>query len=382
MPTSASAKQALGVLRELRITVPGEIDPRTGEPGSGSFVFTLSAHLHIPRKHLTTGEFSSHALRVQADTTRALELAASLDEDRNVPEDTCLATIAALPEVSAALVKPTDRLDLAIAYLRRVHFVSFYTGRRFRDESHLLSMSAAVTLRSRPYIPIPPGLQAAIDRALAPAPPRRPPPLPPGPPPATAVPNGAGADVDPGADGDADVDPGADGDADVDPGADGNAVGDDEGKANGSDEAAAGDAAEEENQGLSEQTPTADDLASAGAGDGAPAATTEPAEQKKEDDNVQVGHKRKASHDATDDAGGSEDATTGKDALVDEGGREQEEEAAAAAAGVIETGNDEDRDIVTGDDDPASGGALSSKHGPPLPLLPRGVRSNVPLNDK
>ena len=38
------------------------------------------------------------------------------------------------PMILDFLTKPTDKLDIAIAYLRRVHFVNFYGGRRYRDE--------------------------------------------------------------------------------------------------------------------------------------------------------------------------------------------------------------------------------------------------------
>ena len=40
------------------------------------------------------------------------------------------------------------RTDIAIAYLRRVHFVTFYGGRRYRDEAHLLAMAPSLTHRT------------------------------------------------------------------------------------------------------------------------------------------------------------------------------------------------------------------------------------------
>jgi hypothetical protein len=63
-----------------------------------------------------------------------------LDEDRNVPEETKLATLLdplITPLISNSLKKPTDKLDIAISYLRKVHFVSFYGGRRYRDEVYI-----------------------------------------------------------------------------------------------------------------------------------------------------------------------------------------------------------------------------------------------------
>ena len=59
------------------------------------------------------------------------------------------------PSVVEAITKPIEHLDVAIAYLRRVHFVSFYSGRRYRDESHLLAMAPSVMYRSRPFAPAP-----------------------------------------------------------------------------------------------------------------------------------------------------------------------------------------------------------------------------------
>ena len=43
-----------------------------------------------------------------------------------------------------ALKYPTDKLDISIAYLRRVHFVTFYGAKRYRDEAHMLSMAPSV----------------------------------------------------------------------------------------------------------------------------------------------------------------------------------------------------------------------------------------------
>ena len=44
--------------------------------------------------------------------------------------------------------------DIAIAYLRRVHFVAFYGGRRYRDEAHLLAMSPSLTYRAYTCTPL------------------------------------------------------------------------------------------------------------------------------------------------------------------------------------------------------------------------------------
>jgi len=42
---------------------------------------------------------------------------------------------------------------VALAYLRRVHFVMFYGGRRYRDEAHLLALAPSTLHRARPCVP-------------------------------------------------------------------------------------------------------------------------------------------------------------------------------------------------------------------------------------
>ena len=155
MPTAAAAKVALRKLSELRVEVPFPMEPADIEPAV-EFFFTVHARPHMPKVYYEKYEGCSHFQRVEADTARALEIAALLDEDRQVAEETRLAAVLAESAVQAALVKPTDKLDLAIAYLRRVHLVNFYGAKRFRDESHLLSMSPSVPHRIKEYVAPPP----------------------------------------------------------------------------------------------------------------------------------------------------------------------------------------------------------------------------------
>lgn len=161
MPTAVSARQAAHVLRELTVKVPGPMDPIKGEAPI-SFSFVATAAMHVPRAIYTSAavldgvqDYSNHYLRVQADTDRAIELSKLLDEDRSVPAESRLQTILELDVVLQALDLPTDMLDVAIAYLRRVHFVNFYGGKRYRDESHLLTNAPFVIHRNKPYIPDP-----------------------------------------------------------------------------------------------------------------------------------------------------------------------------------------------------------------------------------
>lgn len=167
MPSSASIKSVQSVLNQLEITVPSPSSFES-ETSVSSFSFTIKASIHNVQSIFSKNNYASHYLRVQADTVKALELAYLLDIERKVPEDTRLSTILDNDIVQHALVKPTDRLDLALTYLRRVHFVSFYSGRRFRDEAHLLSYSPSIFYRSKPYIAAP-----TTTAAKPPPPPRK-----------------------------------------------------------------------------------------------------------------------------------------------------------------------------------------------------------------
>jgi hypothetical protein len=151
MPSAAAAKQALRKLSELRVEVPFPMEPNDPEPAV-EFAFTVHARPHVPKLFFEKFESCSHHSRIEADAVRAAELAALLDEDRQVPEEARLAQILQEEAVAAALVKPTDRLDVSIGYLRRVHLVNFYGAKRFRDEAHLLSMSPSVVHRMKEYI--------------------------------------------------------------------------------------------------------------------------------------------------------------------------------------------------------------------------------------
>jgi len=118
--------------------------------------FTLQATVKtLGQTRNSLPDFMSQALRVEADTLQALALAELIDEERNIPEEARLVAILEAPEVIAAgFPKPTDKLDVCISYLRRVHFIAFYGGRRFLDEGHLLMNFPNIMYRSVPYIPV------------------------------------------------------------------------------------------------------------------------------------------------------------------------------------------------------------------------------------
>ena len=47
-------------------------------------------------------------------------------------------------------VLPTDFLDFAVAYLRRIHYILYFSGRQCRDESQVLITASGIQFRSVP----------------------------------------------------------------------------------------------------------------------------------------------------------------------------------------------------------------------------------------
>ena len=152
MPTIAAARRVLSLLNFLNVDIPVPISTNLEGITRTFLTFSIKAFMHNIVVILNKNLYASHYLRVQSDTVKALELATLFDEERKVPEESRLTSILDNEVIVNALVKPTDRLDLAIAYLRRVHFCSFYGGRKYRDESHLLGFCPSVILRSKGYV--------------------------------------------------------------------------------------------------------------------------------------------------------------------------------------------------------------------------------------
>lgn len=155
MSTAEQAELALKLLKNLIVSVRDH-EKVSVEITEVIYEFTLNAVMHSPRAGPILPEFLSRGKRVAADTKMAKEISELLDEERGVPEDNRLASLYdedKFPEIVAALkLKPTYPLDLAIAYLRRVHFVVFYGGKRLHDEAHLLAVAPSILYRSVPYI--------------------------------------------------------------------------------------------------------------------------------------------------------------------------------------------------------------------------------------
>ncbi|CAM9369271.1 unnamed protein product, partial [Ectocarpus fasciculatus] len=136
----ADVKAATRVLQEHRFKCPGPPDS-TGQRSEG-FLFRVTAHQHSFKGVTVLPAHMSEPARVASDTGKAAELAELLDAERGVPAESRLAALLSprsSPALVAAMRQPTDVLDLAVAYLRRVHFVLFYAGMRFHDEAHLLT---------------------------------------------------------------------------------------------------------------------------------------------------------------------------------------------------------------------------------------------------
>lgn len=155
LATPEAAKEALALLHNLRVKVLGSVDITSGV-APVVYTFTPLIEIHNPQERVGVllPENISTLPRINLDIQRATELSAKLDKERAVPEEQSLASLLQLCEGSELVEAMVSyKLDLILAYLRRVHLVSYYTARRFRDEAHLLSMAPEVTYRQSPFIP-------------------------------------------------------------------------------------------------------------------------------------------------------------------------------------------------------------------------------------
>jgi hypothetical protein len=133
----------LKLLNELRVTVPGPIDSATGEP-IGGHSFRLQASLHHSKNLSLISDVHSCPSRIQFDFDRAYELAVLFDEEKSIPPEHNLKSIL---ELFTDPLDLSDKLDLVILYLRRVHFFIYYLGKRFRGEAHLTVVSPNILHR-------------------------------------------------------------------------------------------------------------------------------------------------------------------------------------------------------------------------------------------
>jgi hypothetical protein len=153
MPTASSVKSGVSLLRDLEVKVPTLPDPIKGETET-AYSFRISAAMHLPRQGPPVNEYMSSSMRIQSDIYRAFHLIRLLDEDREIPSHLRLTEVLVNSSFANEVIKkPNDLLDVAISYLRRIHFVSFYAGRRYRDESHLLTMAPGILFRTKSYYP-------------------------------------------------------------------------------------------------------------------------------------------------------------------------------------------------------------------------------------
>ena len=190
---SANVQEVLKILRDKgEIAIPGPIDPATGDVNLALYQFSPSYGVHISR----STNFSNHSssVRVQQDELCARMLANYLDLERGIPESqqlhhlltrvlephttvsqaaedkdksvgvaagtevvgeggsaTSTAPAAGAEKGALAVIQPTDILDITIAYLRRVHFVCYYEGRRFPEEGLLLAHNSNIARREKEY---------------------------------------------------------------------------------------------------------------------------------------------------------------------------------------------------------------------------------------
>ena len=151
LTTGSNVSMAVKALRDLRVEIPA--DPSGSLAADASSLAPLSFHLqatvHSPRTLAPLPDFMSTPSRVTFDKTRAVALAALLDEERGVSDET---NLAALLNVMAAGAD-SDVLDVAIAYLRRVHLFVYYSGKSFVNEAQMLVIAPSVVCRSLPPLP-------------------------------------------------------------------------------------------------------------------------------------------------------------------------------------------------------------------------------------
>lgn len=155
MPSTASATSAVDLLRDLDVAVPVLAITPNGEVSMTTFGFKISSTLHMMRTGHTVPEMLSYSQRVAADLNRATFIANMCDEERDIPEENRLETILGDSKAVESVHRMVDHLDIVIAYLRRVHFITFYAARRYRDEAHLLSFAPTVPVRAMAFVPLP-----------------------------------------------------------------------------------------------------------------------------------------------------------------------------------------------------------------------------------
>ncbi len=96
---------------------------------------------HVTSTPADNGSDSTHSLThayslthppLENDLLLATELAGVLDEYRRIPSVSNITTILALPEIASG--STATKLDVVIAYLRRVHLMCYYRETCYRDE--------------------------------------------------------------------------------------------------------------------------------------------------------------------------------------------------------------------------------------------------------
>jgi hypothetical protein len=108
-----------------------DADGRGGAPSDGLAVPAKKARVYVQKLLRTTSTAVlsaalSATARHESDAASAQQLAERLDAQRTIPEDCHWNTQAS--KLLAASASEEDVLDVCIAYLRRVHLVSFYNG--------------------------------------------------------------------------------------------------------------------------------------------------------------------------------------------------------------------------------------------------------------
>lgn len=157
---------ALQALKDLNLVVPEEFDELTGSVRH-SIEFPVNTQKHVPRPPKRASPDMSNASRVVKDTDQSLTLAELLDAERRVPEECRIGALLQDSDLNVHCTEPTDKLDLTIAYLRRVHCFAYYGGYDCRDIGDMLSSQPHVVHRVLPYREDEPAPEVSEDRKRA-----------------------------------------------------------------------------------------------------------------------------------------------------------------------------------------------------------------------
>ena len=161
------AREAVQIIEGEPFTIPSSEGKASAESSPTKKV-KVTASLHRPHESKRLPRGYSNIWRMQFDLRRCKRLALLLDAERGVPSLASLSAVLTAVEayqqkqvsaensegVSSAtqssqqrLVDMSDQLDVAVAYLRRVHWVAYFQSSAHDCESELLRRESGIAVR-------------------------------------------------------------------------------------------------------------------------------------------------------------------------------------------------------------------------------------------